>query len=45
MDAFYEMGPLKHPEPVTDDDVFSECQTSMFIFQIPRLVRITQLKF
>ena len=28
-----------HPEPVTDDDEFSECQNSMFIFQIPRLVR------
>ena len=27
------------PEPVTDDDEFSECQNSMFIFQIPRLVR------
>ena len=26
-------------EPVTDDDEFSECQSSMFIFQIPRLVR------
>ena len=30
---------MTHPEPVTDDDEFSECQNSMFIFQIPRLVR------
>ena len=30
---------IRHPEPVTDDDEFSECQNSMFIFQIPRLVR------
>ena len=28
-----------HPEPVTDDDEFSEFRISMFIFQIPRLVR------
>ena len=29
-------GIFSHPEPVTNDDEFSECQNSMFIFQTSR---------